>query len=81
MQGTRNGPEWDLNPDLMFAPSLAADASFASLMGKTLASSRFEMKLPGSIPGGSVPYARHKEWPHLDLNQGPTGYEPAALTN
>jgi len=21
------------------------------------------------------------EWPHLDLNQGPTGYEPAALTN
>ncbi len=20
------------------------------------------------------------EWPHLDLNQGPTGYEPAALT-
>jgi hypothetical protein len=28
-----------------------------------------------------VPFAMSMEWPHLDLNQGPTGYEPAALTN
>ena len=24
---------------------------------------------------------RSSEWPHQDLNLGPTGYEPAALTN
>ena len=39
----------------------------------------------GSSPGGasaiSSPEEMPKIWPHLDLNQGPTGYEPAALTN
>ena len=25
--------------------------------------------------------SKNKWWAHLDLNQGPTGYEPVALTN
>ncbi len=33
------------------------------------------------VQAGLFLFLASKEWPHLDLNQGPTGYEPAALTN
>ena len=57
-----------------------AESGLAVLLGSSPGGARASTiaKIPAIFAPAKMP---NIEWPRLDLNQGPTGYEPAALTN
>ena len=65
----------------MFAPRYGHVVSFASRTLNRSLARVFRGSSLVEVQDGEFIQLALNEWPHLDLNQGPTGYEPAALTN